>query len=119
MRLIFGETRPLMPRRNPLLSVYGPGPAGKKCEDCVSLARFQQAHVWYKCEKRLNTKGPMTDHGKTWPACGAFIQRERALDVKKYFHCENIPGGLLYDARNQPNPTDSQGVGKPGVDALD
>jgi len=63
-------------KSNPLIVVYGKGPAGAKCGDCVHF--FRQGGVagtYYKCELRRVTSGPATDHRVRWPACGKYEVR--------------------------------------------
>jgi hypothetical protein len=57
---------------NPLLALYGPGPEGAICRDCVHLERHQYGTTFYKCDLRRNTSSPTTDHRVRWPACGKF-----------------------------------------------
>ncbi len=61
-------------RVNPLLRVYGPGPEGAICRDCVYLRAHQQSKRWYKCVLRA-PGGPATDHRVRWQACGRFEAR--------------------------------------------
>lgn len=72
-QLIFGIDR--LPQStstsiNPCVDVYGKGPEGKKCKDCIHLYAKQYSKRYYKCELRKNTNGPRTDHRVYWPACG-------------------------------------------------
>jgi hypothetical protein len=59
-------------RENPMVRLFGPGPAGTLCKTCVHLRRHRQANVWHKCDLRINTGGRATDHRSRWPACGKY-----------------------------------------------
>lgn len=76
---LLGEAVPLevaqrQEKGNPLLPIYGPGPEGSRCGDCVHLYRKGgiAKHV-LKCDLRRNTDGEATDHRAKWPACGRFV----------------------------------------------
>lgn len=60
-------------RSNPLIPVYGKGPAAYRCGDCVHLFRVGgiASHV-LKCDLRRRTSGAATDHRAKWPTCGRF-----------------------------------------------
>jgi hypothetical protein len=57
---------------NPMLAIYGAGPAEAICRDCTHLRVKEWAGRYYKCVWRGNTNGPGTDHRVRWPACGKF-----------------------------------------------
>ena len=76
MKLVFGQPPTKVKRTNPLIAAYGPGPEGKRCSDCVFLEGRRYARTYYKCLKRLVTSSAATDHGKSFPACGAFKEEE-------------------------------------------
>jgi hypothetical protein len=70
---------------NPCIDMYGKGPEGRICRDCVHLHGFQQSATWYKCEKRKwkaksgknqGTIYPGGDHRVRWPSCAKFKERE-------------------------------------------
>jgi hypothetical protein len=74
---------------NPCIDMYGPGPEGRICRDCVHLQGFKQSATWYKCTKRAwKTKGgkypgtvyPGPDHRVRYPACAKFEEREEKQD---------------------------------------
>lgn len=84
MKNLFGENEPdhAKPSRkdtNPMLALYGQGPADQRCKDCIQLVRFKQAKAWHKCAlrrgKRSRWGGPATDHKANWPACGRFAPK--------------------------------------------
>ena len=58
---------------NPLIPIYGPGPEGTICRQCIHLYQVGgiASHV-LKCELRRNTGGAATDHRARWPTCGRF-----------------------------------------------
>lgn len=60
---------------NPMVAVYGPGPAGKRCMDCGHLLKKQYAGTYWKCTLRGNTNGPGTDHRYRYPACARFSDK--------------------------------------------
>lgn len=63
-------------KRNPLLTVYGPGPDGARCGTCSHCFRVGVvAGRYYKCDLRRLTSGPGSDHRVRWPACAQY-QRE-------------------------------------------
>lgn len=57
---------------NPCLALYGPGPDGVTCKDCVHLryplGYWRKRH--YKCDLRTLSHGAKTDHRVSWDACG-------------------------------------------------
>lgn len=64
-------------KRNPLLTMYGPGPEGARCGSCSHLFLVGGvAGRYWKCDLRRNTGGPGTDHRFRWPACGRYEQDE-------------------------------------------
>jgi hypothetical protein len=71
---LFPRTKSGALRENPMPSVYGPGPADKRCRDCVHLLVFEQSRRWFKCELRRMSSSVVTDHRATWPTCGKFEQ---------------------------------------------
>jgi len=56
--------------------LYGPGPNGACCGDCVSI-RAQRYHdgKYTKCARFGFSRGPGTDWRLRWPACGKFERR--------------------------------------------
>lgn len=59
---------------NPCVAAYGPDPEGRQCKDCKHL--FMQGGVagrYYKCDLRVITGGPASDHRYRWPACARFV----------------------------------------------
>jgi hypothetical protein len=67
---------------NPCVRLYGYGPEGAKCKDCLLLQHFQQAANWYKCllrhGKHGGLGGPTTDHKVRWDACSKFEKEEES-----------------------------------------
>lgn len=67
---------------NPCIALYGPGPEGKQCKDCVHLHSFKQSATWHKCElrqwKSKRGKYPGGDHRVRWRACAKFEERSRS-----------------------------------------
>jgi len=80
-----GETAPKReePKRdeNPCIALYGPGPEGKRCKDCLWIAGICKSKTYYKCKLRENTHGKATDHKLRWPACGRFEERSKAIPL--------------------------------------
>lgn len=70
--------RPALRKGNPLIAVYGAGPAGATCGTCVHLyiMRYHD-YRYFKCDLRGTTHGPGTDMRKSWPACGRYQEKER------------------------------------------
>ncbi len=68
-------------KKNPMISVYGPGPEHQICKNCAFLAGIGAASTYYKCRLRTNTHGAKTDHRVRWPACSKFEQRTTAIPV--------------------------------------
>ena len=54
---------------NPMVRAFGYGPEGLKCKSCTHLVCKQYANRYYKCDLRVNTNGPGTDHRVGWNAC--------------------------------------------------
>jgi len=63
---------------NPCLSLYGPGPAGKTCKECIHLQRFRN---FLKCALRKRTYSSATDHKAGYPACGRYEKARKELEV--------------------------------------
>jgi hypothetical protein len=57
---------------NPCRKVYGKGPDGKRCKQCVYIYAKSYSKTYYKCAKRPDTNGPATDHRVNWFACAKF-----------------------------------------------
>ena len=60
---------------NPCVYVHGLGPEGEKCKHCAHLWKNQRAQTYFKCELRVFTNGPGSDHRANWPACAKFVAR--------------------------------------------
>lgn len=59
--------------RNPCIALYGRGPEGAICGECVHLKRVRYHTRQYpKCGLRTETHGAGTDHRVKWPTCGRF-----------------------------------------------
>lgn len=56
---------------NPMVQSFGFGPP-IKCKKCRNLFSKQFSKKYWKCELRLNTSGPSSDHRVNWNACGKF-----------------------------------------------
>lgn len=74
---LFGGKEPLGPLNpNPCVNLYGLGPAGARCGDCLHLKRYHQSARWNKCEFRKGARGgeggPATDHKVKWQACARY-----------------------------------------------
>lgn len=69
-------------RANPCLTMFGPGPVGRRCKECLYLVKFQQAVTYHKCEQRRGKYtrwgSTGTDHLVNWPACARFKSAEVA-----------------------------------------
>ena len=61
------------PSQNPLVRIFGPGPEGTTCRDCVHLWRHGgHAGRYLKCDLRSFTHGPGSDHRAGWRACAMY-----------------------------------------------
>jgi hypothetical protein len=49
---------------------------GERCGDCVSLLVNSCSRDYFKCRRYGLTRGPATDWGKRWIACGKFEARQ-------------------------------------------
>ncbi|AUD00969.1 hypothetical protein [Spirosoma pollinicola] len=95
MKNLFGEEIPMpvksgkpgKPKTNPLIPVYGEGPAGKKCKDCQFQFFRQYAKSYSKCEKREVSSSPKTDHNSRYQACGLFQPKPTGTIWEK-FRCK-------------------------------
>lgn len=63
---------PRAKKQNPMVRAFGPGPEGARCRDCRHLRMKSFARTYYKCNLRVDTNGPGTDHRVRWPACAKF-----------------------------------------------
>lgn len=64
---------PLLSQPNPCVLAFGPGPEDATCRSCVHLyAQGGVAGRYLKCEERLVTGGPATDHRAGWAACSHY-----------------------------------------------
>ncbi len=54
---------------NPML-VFGYGPDGATCKDCVQLQSFKQSATWHRCALRVRG-----NHKVSWPACKKYEAR--------------------------------------------
>lgn len=61
---------------NPLIRTYGPGPEGKTCKTCVHLWRKRISKTYLKCDLRVETAGPGSDHKAKYPACGKYSEEQ-------------------------------------------
>lgn len=52
--------------------LYGKGPDGAVCGQCVHLIGMQYAKTYWKCRFGPKSHGPATDWRKRWQACGKF-----------------------------------------------
>lgn len=55
--------------KNPCVRLYGKGPDGMRCKSCLHLYVHAHGRSYYKCEFRVFTHGPATDHRVNYPAC--------------------------------------------------
>jgi hypothetical protein len=62
---------------NPMVKSFGYGPEGKRCKHCFHLFKKQYAGTYYKCDYRINTNGPGTDHRVNWAACSKFKENKK------------------------------------------
>lgn len=71
-----GKGRLGAPKSNPCIPAFGPGPEGRICRDCTHLFRVGGvAGRYYKCDLRVRTGGPGSDHRVRWPACARFEEQ--------------------------------------------
>jgi hypothetical protein len=66
---------------NPCVALYGKGPEGTTCGQCVQIAGISMAKTFYKCRLRTNTHGAKSDHKLRYPTCGRFEQRENPIPL--------------------------------------
>lgn len=64
-------------KTNPCISVYGKGPEGTRCKNCVNFFKKYVGKTFFKCELRGDTGGPGTDHRANWPTCGKYKEVEK------------------------------------------
>ena len=64
-------------RVNPCVGIFGSGPAGRVCRECVHLYRKVMGKTYLKCALRRNTGGPATDHRARWAACAKFEEEKK------------------------------------------
>ena len=69
---------------NPCIALYGAGPEGKRCKDCVHLIGICKAKTYHKCLLRKNTHGAKTDHKLRWQACAKFEERSQNIPMPLY-----------------------------------
>jgi hypothetical protein len=69
------------PKMNPCVRVFGPGPEGATCKECMFLECYTTNKNWYKCAMRPYSRGPGTDHRKNWPACDRYFKRAKGKDI--------------------------------------
>ena len=62
--------------KNPMVRLYGKGPAGKKCKNCKHLYLKELAGRYFKCALRIDTNGLGSDHRVNWHACKMFEEKE-------------------------------------------
>ena len=55
-----------------LVAIYGPGPEGVTCSQCIHFYRKQYANTYFKCRLAGDSRTPRTDWRARWPACGRF-----------------------------------------------
>lgn len=69
--------RPLPERIGAMYRMYG-RTDGQRCGDCVHLYHIsgRGPSSYPKCDLNVDTGGPGSDWGKSWPACGKWEQRE-------------------------------------------
>jgi len=62
---------------NPCIALFGTGPEGVTCENCMHLERYHQAAYWQKCALRQAHKNRHVhgDHRVRWPACARYEQQ--------------------------------------------
>ena len=69
------------PSQNPLVRIYGPGPDGATCKGCRHFSggpRYTGPYGghysgrYHKCDLRVRTAGPGSDHRAGWRACGRY-----------------------------------------------
>jgi hypothetical protein len=92
MKNLFGEDLPKLlksgksgkSRTNPLILVYGEGPAGKQCKDCQFQFFREFASRYSKCEKREVSSSPKTDHNSRYKACGLFVAKLTGMIWEKF-----------------------------------
>lgn len=63
-------------KENPCIPVYGSGPDGQKCKNCIHFVIKKYSGKYFKCDLRKNNNSPSTDHRANWPSCGKFERRE-------------------------------------------
>lgn len=66
------EARPVRMR-----TLYGPGPEGARCGDCVHLLGRAYANTYFKCALYGVSNGRATDWCKTYRACGRVTDASR------------------------------------------
>jgi hypothetical protein len=70
--LLKAPARQIAHEPNPCRRLLGKGPDGARCKTCSHLQALRYANTYYKCDLRLNTSGPGTDHRVNWLACASY-----------------------------------------------
>jgi hypothetical protein len=67
--------KPPSRHHNTMVKMFGYGPLGEKCGDCIHFKRYRQSKRWFKCSLTIQSGGEATDWRVRWPACGKFKPR--------------------------------------------
>lgn len=58
--------------KNPCVRLFGRGPENTTCKTCAHLYRNRKQKAYLKCDLRVHTNGPGSDHKAGWPACAKY-----------------------------------------------
>ena len=62
---------------NPCVDLFGPGPDGVQCKECIHLHYYHQSARWYKCDQKpKHMRGISGDHKVRWPVCKRYEKRK-------------------------------------------
>lgn len=65
----------VQPEPNPCVRLFGKGPEGVTCKNCIHLQRRgTRRRNYFKCGFRKITNGPATDHRSGWDACARYME---------------------------------------------
>ncbi len=62
-------------KTNPMVEVYGAGPDGARCGDCIQFITKHFDKSYHKCLLRGDSNGPGTDQRVRWQACVKYEAR--------------------------------------------
>lgn len=71
-------------RINPMVRVWGSGPADTRCSSCAEFKRKAfNGRSYFKCSYRGDTNGRGSDHRASWPACARYTPDSREVGISQ------------------------------------